>query len=158
MRVFREVLIYILKDNKVLLIEKKRGLGKGKVNAPGGKIENGETPLEAAVRECVEEVGIKPLNLQEVAFLEFVNKENNKDDEVHYVYVFIASDFESELKETEEAKPFWVELGKIPYEKMWESDKFWLPLILKNKRIFGKITFENWKLKSHEIFELKELK
>jgi len=156
MKIFREVLVYILKDNKVLLIEKKRGLGKGKVNAPGGKIENKETPLEAAVRECVEEVGIKPLNLKEVAFLEFVNEENN-NGEVHYVYVFVASDFEGELKETEEARPFWVELSKIPYEKMWESDKSWLPLIFENKKIFGKITFENWNLKDHKIFELKEL-
>ncbi len=42
---------------RVLLIHKKRGLGKGKINGPGGRLEAGETPVQAAVRETREEVG-----------------------------------------------------------------------------------------------------
>ena len=40
-------LVFIVKDSEVLLIRKKTGLGAGKVNAPGGKIEADET-AEAA--------------------------------------------------------------------------------------------------------------
>ena len=56
-------LCYLLKDDEVLLIRKKRGIGAGKINGPGGKVDPGETPLEAAVRETREEVGVTPLNL-----------------------------------------------------------------------------------------------
>ena len=46
-------------DSKVLLIEKtKPAWQKGKLNGIGGKIEPGETPLEAMVRETNEETGL----------------------------------------------------------------------------------------------------
>ncbi len=38
-----------MRDDETLLIRKKRGLGAGKITAPGGRIEAGETP-EAAGR------------------------------------------------------------------------------------------------------------
>ena len=40
----RATLIFVRQDDQVLLIRKKRGLGAGKINAPGGRIEAGETP------------------------------------------------------------------------------------------------------------------
>ena len=43
---------------KVLLIRKKRGLGAGKINGPGGKIDPGESSLDCAVRETQEELGV----------------------------------------------------------------------------------------------------
>ena len=52
------VLCYLIVDGSVLLIEKKRGLGAGLVNAPGGHIEADETAAEAAVRETSEETGL----------------------------------------------------------------------------------------------------
>ena len=53
-------ILFIIKDGQVLLIEKKTGLGAGKINGPGGKIEPGETPLEAAIRETQEELLVTP--------------------------------------------------------------------------------------------------
>jgi 8-oxo-dGTP diphosphatase/2-hydroxy-dATP diphosphatase len=32
--------------------------------------------------------------------------------------------------ETEEMKPEWFSLDKIPYEQMWESDEEWLKRVL----------------------------
>ena len=37
----RATLLFVIKEGQVLLIHKKRGLGQGKVNGPGGKIEAG---------------------------------------------------------------------------------------------------------------------
>ena len=37
-------LMFVIDDNRVLLIRKKRGLGAGKINGPGGRLEEGETP------------------------------------------------------------------------------------------------------------------
>ncbi|MBK5201934.1 MAG: NUDIX domain-containing protein, partial [Spirochaetaceae bacterium] len=51
------VLTYIVKDDKVLLIDKKQGMGTGLVNGPGGHIELEETSIEAAYREFTEETG-----------------------------------------------------------------------------------------------------
>ena len=45
------VITYLFDGDNVLLINKKTGLGKGLVNAPGGHIEEAETALEAAIRE-----------------------------------------------------------------------------------------------------------
>ena len=46
-------LVFIHQGSRVLLIEKLRGIGMGKINGPGGKIDPGETPLECAVREGI---------------------------------------------------------------------------------------------------------
>ena len=56
----RATLLFVIRDGEVLLIRKKRGLGAGKINGPGGRIEAGESPLEAAIREVQEEVGVTP--------------------------------------------------------------------------------------------------
>ena len=42
-------LMLVVKDGRVLLGEKKRGFGMGKWNGFGGKVEAGETILEAAI-------------------------------------------------------------------------------------------------------------
>ena len=65
------VLCFIIHDGKILLIRKKKGLGAGKVNAPGGRIESGESPEDAALRECREEVGLIPGLLEKRADLSF---------------------------------------------------------------------------------------
>ena len=44
-------LMFVVQGDSILLIEKKRGLGAGKINGPGGKIDPGETPEEAVMRE-----------------------------------------------------------------------------------------------------------
>ena len=54
----RANLLFVIRDGQILLIRKKRGLGQGNINGPGGKLEPGETALEAALRETREEIGI----------------------------------------------------------------------------------------------------
>jgi 8-oxo-dGTP diphosphatase len=39
----RANLCFVTRGDEVLLIHKKRGLGAGKINGPGGRIEPGET-------------------------------------------------------------------------------------------------------------------
>ena len=55
------VLLFVIQGGRALLIHKKRGLGAGKISAPGGRIEAGETPEDAAVRETQEELGVTAL-------------------------------------------------------------------------------------------------
>ena len=56
-------LCFVRQGSEVLLIRKKRGLGAGKINAPGGRLDEGESFEQAAIREVHEEVGLKVTNL-----------------------------------------------------------------------------------------------
>jgi len=144
------VICYVFENDQVLLIHKKRGLGRGKVNAPGGRIEPGETPRETAVRELQEEVGITPIEPREVGRLSFVFT-NGYSLKGH---VFFARKYEGEMIETDEADPFWVPVSEIPYDKMWEDDKLWLPITLKGALVDARFIFEDDTMLSHQITEI----
>ena len=132
-------LVFVVKNGQMLLIRKKRGLGAGKINAPGGRLEPGETPLEAAIREAQEELCITPLNLSYSGenLFQFV------DGYSIHVHVFKADDYEGEPTETDEASPIWFPVNAIPYEEMWEDDKLWIPLVLDDTRFYGRYLFDD---------------
>ncbi len=132
------VICFVRDNDHLLLIEKKRGLGGGKVNGPGGKLEAGETPVQAAIRETVEEVGIVPIAPERVAELSFVFT----DGYSLRCDVFMTSHYTGTPVETAEAKPFWAHVGKVPYERMWEDDALWLPRVIAGERIAGRFIFD----------------
>ena len=136
--VIHATLMFIIKDERVLLIEKKRGLGAGKINGPGGKIDPGETPLESAVRETIEEVLVRPLAPRKLGELWF----SMSDCPDILCLVFRADDFDGEPGETDEAVPVWTHLGELPYERMWEDDRHWLPLLVAGTNFHGRFVFE----------------
>ena len=119
-------LCFVIQDGQILLIEKKRGLGAGKVNGPGGRLEKGETAEQAAIRETQEEVGITPTGVQWAGELRF----QFRDGYSLHCTVYRASGWEGELMETAEAKPFWVRTDQIPYGRMWADDEQWMPRLL----------------------------
>ena len=135
----RATLCFIIRDNQVLLIRKKRGLGAGKINAPGGRLEIGETPNECAIRETQEEVGLTPIGVQERGQLHF----QFADGYSLHCTVFTASDFCGELIETDEALPLWTAIDAIPYEEMWADDIHWLPGVLNGGTFRGYFHFDN---------------
>ncbi|MGZ6290214.1 MAG: 8-oxo-dGTP diphosphatase [Bdellovibrionota bacterium] len=117
----------------LLMIHKKRGQGAGKWNTPGGKIHEGEEAMAAAMRETHEETGITPANLQHAGKLEFYFPEGNSWNNI--CEVFTANKFSGTLiPDNEECSASWVKLDQIPLEKMWDSDKRWLPLLLSRKK------------------------
>lgn len=73
-------------------------------NGFGGKIDPGESIREAALREMVEESGVKPLDalLHGNILFEFEGYA-----ELLEVHVFRATKFEGEPKESEEMAPKW---------------------------------------------------
>lgn len=140
-------LCFVIRDGRVLLIRKKRGLGAGNINGPGGRNEPGETALAAAIRETQEEVGVTPTGLEHIGELHFQFVDGYK----LHVAVFAASGCEGELIETDEATPLWTDIDKIPYAEMWQDDPHWLPLLLQRKRFRGFFCFENKELKSFRV-------
>jgi len=41
-------------------------------------------------------------------------------------------------------RPEWFKVSGIPYEQMWIDDKYWLPLLLDNKRFNGDLIYEGY--------------
>ncbi len=136
--VIHATLMFIVKDGNILLIEKKRGLGAGKINGPGGKIDPGETPLEAVVRETQEELVVTPLGSRKLGELWF----SMSDSPDILCHVYRANDLEGTPSETDEAVPVWTALGDIPYHRMWEDDRHWLPLLLDDQTFHGRFVFQ----------------
>lgn len=147
----KAVLCFIIEKTRILLIRKKRGLGAGKINAPGGRIEEGETPLEAAVRETREEVGLTPGNLIKMGELNFIFTNGYS----LFCTVFITHTHTGTPIETDEAIPMWVEQKAIPYDEMWGDDHYWLPMILKGQCFEGFFTFEEDRLLDKKIITIK---
>lgn len=125
--------------DEVLLIMKKRGFGRGKWNAPGGKVRPGEDPEAAAVREVREETGVTPVGLKHHGIIEFVFDgqplSNNR------CHIYTARGFTGELRESEEARPEWFPVGELPFDKMWEDDRYWVPLAISGKNISLRFLF-----------------
>ena len=145
--VWRATLLFVIKDDSLLLIHKKRGFGAGKINGPGGRLEGGETPLQAAVRETREELAITPLRVRPAGDLFF----QFRDGLSIRGWVFRAEDFEGTPTETEEAVPLWVSVDAIPYERMWADDRHWLPLVLERKPFAGHFLFEGETMLDHRV-------
>ena len=148
----RANLCFVVKDGRVLLIRKKRGLGAGKINGPGGKIEPGETALEAAIRETQEEIGVTPRAVEERGVLHF----QFTDGYSLHCTVFVATDFDGEPIETIEATPFWFAFDAIPFDEMWEDDRHWLPQVLAGKRFVAWFEFDGDRMLSRDLRWLED--
>lgn len=140
-------IVFVLRGDEVLLIRKKRGLGAGKINGPGGRIEPGETPLECARREVIEELCITPEGLEERGELRF----NFVDGHSIFARVFVANSFTGEPQETDEAIPIWTRRDAVPYDEMWADDRLWFPCLLSGKRFRGRFLFDGDRMVAEEL-------
>ncbi len=143
----RATLLFVVRDDRVLLIRKLRGLGAGKINGPGGRIDDGETPLQAAVREVEEEIGVTPLGISERGELRF----QFVDGLSIHGYVFTARGCDGEPQETAEATPMWTPLARIPFEQMWADDRIWFPHMLDGRRFDGRFLFDGDRMLGYEV-------
>lgn len=140
-------LLFVVRRGRVLLIHKKRGLGAGKLNAAGGKVDAGESPLEAAIREFEEEVRARPVDPRKVGELAFHVLEGDSI----LIHVFRADTVDGEPAETEEATPLWVPVDDIPYDLMWEDDRYWLPHLLEGRTFHARTVFDDDRLLGVEV-------
>lgn len=139
--------LFVRRDGQILLIRKKRGLGAGKIVGPGGRIDGDESPLQAAVREVQEELGITPTGIQASGELWF----QFRDGYSLLVHVFTATGCEGDPAETDEAAPIWTPLERIPYDQMWADDYLWFPLLLDGQTFAGQFLFDGDVLLGHAV-------
>ena len=125
----------IKNNNKVFITQRGHGEFKGKWEFPGGKIEVGETPEEAIVREIREE--LKSEIIVERLFDEINEKRENK---ILNVKFFICSLISGDLELTEHLASKWVEPSEIDDKDFLEADK---PILDNLKDVYITIEIDN---------------
>jgi 8-oxo-dGTP diphosphatase len=122
--------VYILRSgpggDEVLLGEKLTGLGVGKIVGPGGKLEQGETPHEAAIREVREEVGVR---VERKALIPIARIEYPFVDRPHLSqrsHAFVATAWDGVVAASDELSATWWPVDGLPFDRMWSDATLWL--------------------------------
>lgn len=100
---------FLVKDSKVVVIKYKSGnIKEGYYDIPGGKIDKGETPEEAAIREMKEETGIKVKKLKSKGkmIIEYPKR-------IFNLTIFFSDECEGELQEFEENTSEWIDIEEL---------------------------------------------
>lgn len=113
--------------------------GEGKWNGPGGKLQKDETLQDCVIREVYEETGLIVNDLvYHGALSHFFGQDKEADWVVH---IFSTSKFEGVIKANEEGELKWFKFQDVPYDEMWEDDRYWLPSVLRGSRVEGEFFF-----------------
>ena len=126
---------------QVLLGRKKKGLGAGNIVGLGGKLEPGESALDAAVREVEEESGLVveasalvPLGV--LTYL-FPHRESWSQESS----VFVCREWTGTPRESDELNPEWFDVASLPVDQMWDDARHWLPGVLAGSPVRATFTF-----------------
>ncbi|MHA7264502.1 8-oxo-dGTP diphosphatase [Arthrobacter sp. TMN-37] len=115
---------------EVLLGLKQQGFGTGRIVALGGKLEPGETPAQAAVREVAEESGLS-VEEADLGFLGEVTWDFPANPAWNMrAWIFTAERFTGEAGASDEITPEWFPVAAPPWDAMWEDAAYWLPHVL----------------------------
>lgn len=115
---------------QVLLGRKQRGFGNGRMVVPGGKIDGGETPAQAAARELVEETSLvsRADDMRELGVITFVFP--HKDNFTIRAHAFETITWQGDAVDSDEIAVAWASESALPFDAMWADAAHWLPLAL----------------------------
>ncbi|MRG61412.1 NUDIX domain-containing protein [Agromyces sp. CFH 90414] len=125
---------YLLRERdgrvEVLLGRKKHGLGAGYFVAPGGKLEPGESAVEAVVREVREESGleIEASDLEARGVITYLFP--HREAWTQQSSVFVCRTWRGEPVPSDELDPEWHPVDEVPLDQMWDDARRWLPGVL----------------------------
>ncbi|MCR5594927.1 MAG: 8-oxo-dGTP diphosphatase [Lachnospiraceae bacterium] len=147
-------LIYLKKENKYLMMfrnKKDDDPNMGKWIGVGGRIEEGETPKECAMREIYEETGLVPYSITFRGIVFFINTLY----ETEYMFLYTSDDLDPEATgdkfDCDEGTLEWVDLNKIDEINLWEGDRFFLKLLEDGAPpFFMTLKYEGDKLTDHD--------
>ncbi len=132
----------IYTDGKaMLLLKREKGDEKETWCIPGGRAEEGETPMDCALRETKEEIGKTPSEAKEFAHFDM------KDKAYHFHVFLMAIDKQFKAKLSSEHSDYeWIKLDDLGDYRLHPKLKTSLPAYLKaiSKRFGGVKSFSEW--------------
>jgi 8-oxo-dGTP pyrophosphatase MutT (NUDIX family) len=150
-------LLFLIKDDQILLAMKKRGFGAGRFNGVGGKPEPDEAIEQTLVRETQEEIGVTPTEFDKVAELTFDEYFKGEPALMH-VHVYTASSWTGTPTESEEMAPKWFAKNQLPYDTMWPDDPYWLPQVVKGEKLIANFKLDkDDTIASHDVNVVQKL-
>ena len=144
-------LCYVRKNGKTLMIyrnKKPNDVHEGKWNGLGGKFNAGEMPEECAVREVLEESGLRVKNPRLHGILTFPLFSGGKD---WYVFVYVFDDFDGNLIESDEGQLAWIDDNELLNLNLWEGDLYFLRWINEKRFFSGKFIYEAGRLQDYKV-------
>lgn len=132
----KAVRCYLIKDNKVVAIKYKTGKKRGYYDIPGGKIEEGETPKQTAIREVMEETGLSISNpvYKGNIIIEYPNRIYDFD-------IFISNEFEGKIQEFQENTSVLIDINTLLDKKTLSTiiilDRVFIQGLIDNKYNFN---------------------
>lgn len=128
---------YLKKNNKVLMIKFSKKWGQ--VYAPpGGKFEEGESPLDCILREYYEETGLTLIEpkLQGISYWH--------DNAEGIIFIYTAEKYNGDLKQvSEEGKLEWIEIENLKKIKQFEQNEKFTPYLFKDELFEGKFLLDD---------------
>ena len=146
------VLVYVRRAGETLMLRRDKGPGDlhaGKWNGLGGKVESGENPDQAAVREVREESGLVLIDPLCKGFLCFPGFDGERDWHVH---VFLGLCYQGEPWERgPEGTLHWTANDLLPQLNLWEGDRHFLPLLDVPGFFTGTFVYRQGRLQYHQM-------
>jgi len=146
------VLCYLRHRGHTLMIHRNSrpdDIHYGKWNAPGGKMEPGETPDECAVREVLEETGLSIDSPEMHGVLTFPAFDGEED---WYVFVFTADSFRGDLKNScPEGDLEWIPDSRLFELPLWEGDRIFMKWLQGKGFFSGKFIYSSEGFQSHSV-------
>lgn len=144
-------LCYMERNNKFLMLhrnKKEHDVNKGKWIGVGGKLEAGETPLAAVVREIREETGyiVQSCDFRGIVIF------NYNDNPSEYMHLYTCKAFSGSLITCDEGELEWVDKEEVYKLNIWEGDRIFLDLIRTDCPFFYlSLNYKNDSLISHKL-------
>lgn len=133
-RPFVGIGIMVFKKGKVLFTKRKGSHGAREYGFPGGHMEFGESIIESAKREVLEETGVK---IKNVKFLRLQNLKKYKGK--HYVDIGLTAEWKSgvpKVLEPEKATKWqWYSLDNLP-KPLFKTTKSYLEALKTGRNFF----------------------
>lgn len=144
-------LCYLMRDGNTLMlhrVKKENDYHEGKWNGLGGKFEQGESPVDCAIREVKEESGFEMIDPVMKGFITFPLFDG-KDD--WHVFVFISGKFTGSIIDSPEGNLEWIPNEKLTELNLWEGDKIFMKWLFEDRFFVAKFIYENGQYISHEV-------
>lgn len=137
------VMCYLIQDGKCLMIQRQKPPHKGLWSAVGGKIDSGESPRDAVLREFEEETG---LTLHEPQLRGVSSIIDEAGPEQWLAFIYEATDATGTLTETREGPLRWMAIAEITAATTPATDLAYFNEIAISGRSFeAEVQFESTK-------------